>query len=250
MASKQPAILFYVGDWKKDPAVTLCSPATRGIWFDLLLSMHELGHRGQVAGTPEQLSRTSRCTPAEMRLAIEELASTGAAEISERNGIVTVVNRRMKREWEQRVASTERVKKHRCNASVTAFPEDEDEKENENENENKEGCAKGGEISRAADAANRWCYLLARKKFRGPKDSPYDVKDEFQAWLDAGLAYEKLISEIERSDRDRSEFTWEMKLRLMPSRNATKGSSVTESAIEEAVRKDEELMARLKAGER
>lgn len=118
MGKKLPAILFYPGDWLKDPALSLCSPATRGIWFDLLCAMHELGRCGHVAGTPEQLSRISRCTTADVASAIAELKSTGAADVHERNGVVTLVNRRMNREAKERQSAAARQVRSRANRKL------------------------------------------------------------------------------------------------------------------------------------
>lgn len=111
--AKNPAIMFYTGDWLKDPELSLCEPATRGIWIDLLCAMHELDRCGQVSGTPEQLSRLARCTSVQMSAAIAELKATKAANVTERNGIVTIANRRMQVEYKKRVGVRERVYKHR-----------------------------------------------------------------------------------------------------------------------------------------
>ena len=96
--SKRPYIQFYVGDWLKDPALKKCSPATRGIWFDFLCDMHEAQSGGVLACDKESLCRIGRCSRAELDAALSELAKTRAAEVSERAGVVTLVNRRMKRE--------------------------------------------------------------------------------------------------------------------------------------------------------
>lgn len=73
-------------------------------------------------GTPEQISRLCRCTTTELMLAIYELDSTKAADIIECNGIVTVINRRMKRGYEERQLTYNRVLKYRkkiSNVDVT-----------------------------------------------------------------------------------------------------------------------------------
>lgn len=103
----------------KDPALSMCSPATRGIWMDLLCAIHELDHAGQVTGTPEQLSRLCRCGVVEFVDAFKEFRASSVADVTERNGIVTVISRRMKRDNIEREKTNERVKKHRCNGFVT-----------------------------------------------------------------------------------------------------------------------------------
>lgn len=112
-SKKQPAILFYTGDWLKDPAISLCSPATRGIWMDFLCAMHEFNRSGVIIGNHQQLVRIGRCSLVELEQALDELATSGAADITECNGKVTIINRRMKREAEQRLATSKRVAKYR-----------------------------------------------------------------------------------------------------------------------------------------
>ena len=60
---KMPAIMFYTGDWLKDPAVRMLTLSQRGLWIDMLSLMYESSDRGFLAlknGQPvsnEQLSR-------------------------------------------------------------------------------------------------------------------------------------------------------------------------------------------------
>ncbi len=125
--SKCPAFQFYPGDWLKDPALSMCSPATRGIWMDLLCAIHERNDGGSITGSRESLQRLCRCTPAEMNKAINELQATGAANIEIRNEFVTIVSRRMKRDQAAKKSANERVREHRfrascngdCNSDVT-----------------------------------------------------------------------------------------------------------------------------------
>lgn len=60
--------------------------------------MHELGSQGVLTGTAQQLSRIGRCSDGEIVHALSELSTCKAADISERSGVYTVINRRMKRE--------------------------------------------------------------------------------------------------------------------------------------------------------
>lgn len=113
-----PYIQFFPADWLSDPRLSMCSPSTRGIWMDAVCAMHASGRAGELTGTTDQLARACRCLPAEMCDAIADLKTTGAATITERNGFVTLVNRRMKREAGKRKLNLERQKKHR-NGGVT-----------------------------------------------------------------------------------------------------------------------------------
>lgn len=112
--AKLPYMAFYIGDWLTDPAVSLCTPATRGVWIDLLSAMHGAGRVGSLTGTREQLARLGRCVPADLALALTDLQATGAADVSERNGVITVVNRRMRREAQEREATRLRQAKFRA----------------------------------------------------------------------------------------------------------------------------------------
>jgi len=133
---KQPGLYLYTGDWLKDPALSRCCPATRGIWADLLCAMHESDESGFLTGTPAELSRMARCSEAEMKAAIEDLARTGAADITlegrsetrpttralsrrvtatslTSTTVVTVVNRRMHAPYKARVGNRLRQKRRR-----------------------------------------------------------------------------------------------------------------------------------------
>lgn len=121
--TKQPAFQFYPGDWLKDPCVSMCSPATRGIWIDLLSAMHENGREGLLTGTPDQLARVCRCSAADLSVALDELSTTCTADVSNRHGKVTVINRRMKRESDERKGNNERKKRQRAKDKPPDVPE-------------------------------------------------------------------------------------------------------------------------------
>jgi uncharacterized protein YdaU (DUF1376 family) len=94
---KYPYIQFYVGDWLKDPELSMCSPATRGIWIDLICAIHEGNGAGKLVANRQQLSRLCRCTKDEINLALSELANTKAADIYEENELVSITCRRIRR---------------------------------------------------------------------------------------------------------------------------------------------------------
>ena len=105
MLGKQPAFLFYTGDWKKDPDLSKCSAATRGIWMDLLCAMHENGRTGIITGTVLELAQMCRCSEPEMTFALIELKRNKTAHVQKiprmSNGY-QVTNRRMNREHKDR----------------------------------------------------------------------------------------------------------------------------------------------------
>jgi excinuclease UvrABC ATPase subunit len=106
---------YVPGDWLSDAQVSQCRPATRGIWWDAISAMHGIDRCGQLSGTIEALARVCRCRVDEVRAAVDDLRSTGAADVTVSNGIVTLVNRRMRREYENRQAVKSRVDRHRRN---------------------------------------------------------------------------------------------------------------------------------------
>ena len=117
---KLPYMQFYTGDWAKDSAVSMCSPATRGIWIDLICAMHDREQVGNIAATIPQLSRIARCTPAEMTEALAELKTSGCADVTDCCGVVTVVNRRMAREYKERNGSRLRMERSRASRNGCA----------------------------------------------------------------------------------------------------------------------------------
>jgi uncharacterized membrane protein YkoI len=94
---KLPYFPFYPGDWLKDPKLSQCSPATRGVWIDLICGLRELGRSGTLTANSMQISRLCRCSVAEVDAALNELQTHGAADVYQRNGIYTVICRRLKR---------------------------------------------------------------------------------------------------------------------------------------------------------
>lgn len=116
---KFPWLQFYAGDWLKEPTLTVSSLAARGVWIDLLCVMHEAGRVSQLRGTVEQLARLARCSPADFAHALTELQTHKVADVTERNGVVTVACRRLKREEKTRISACLRKQKQRGKLAVT-----------------------------------------------------------------------------------------------------------------------------------
>jgi len=72
--SKAPAFQFYVGDWIQDTRIL--TPASRGIWADLLCFMWRSDERGKVTGTYPQLARLLSASETEIREILHELSVT------------------------------------------------------------------------------------------------------------------------------------------------------------------------------
>lgn len=124
MPAKMFWIKFCPGDWLKDPNLSKCSPATRGIWIDLICAMHESSRSGKISGTAAQLARVCRCTAAEMQAAIDELNATETATVTQRTNFVTLINRRMHAEAKTREQNTMRQRRKRGASDVTQASQD------------------------------------------------------------------------------------------------------------------------------
>ncbi len=111
---KLPYMQLFTGDWKKDPALSRCSPATRGLWIDACAAMHD-ARSGSLSGSPEDLSRLLRCSPADVLAANAELKTTGTADVTERNGVITWTCRRIKRELNALTSNADRQRTYRDN---------------------------------------------------------------------------------------------------------------------------------------
>jgi len=68
--------------------------------MDLLCNLHERNNGGKMTANAQQIARACRCSVGDVTVALEELRSTGAADIYESGGLWTVVCRRMKRQAE------------------------------------------------------------------------------------------------------------------------------------------------------
>src|SRR6185436_3421446 len=79
---KLPYLKFFYGDWLRDTSLSSCSPATRGIWIDLLCRMHDAPCKWKLTGSVEQLAQMARCTGVDMVVALAELEATNCALVS------------------------------------------------------------------------------------------------------------------------------------------------------------------------
>lgn len=185
MSEKHYYMPFNVGDWLKDPAVSSCTAATRGVWFDLLCAMHESGRTGQLSKSAEIMCRLGRCTAAELDHALTELQTTGAADVTKRNGNVTVVNRRMRREFEDREGARLRKKRSRENAArhgdVTPTPETETEtKITLDQREGRAAVARSARSSRRSGLKKFGALDLSLEVLRDPRLFDDWCRDEMQ----------------------------------------------------------------------
>jgi len=113
---KNPAFQWYPNDYLRDTRIL--SLSTRGAWADMLNFMWYAIERGILTGTHEQFARMLSCSIGEIENVINELNVTKVADVTNCNGIVTVINRRMRNEEKERKSTRLRVQKFRnakCN---------------------------------------------------------------------------------------------------------------------------------------
>ena len=115
-----PWFKFNPSWWISDTELSKCTPASRGVWIDLICAMHQADRSGELRGTTDQIARLARCSTVELTQALTELQTTGTADVTFRNNNVTVINRLMKREAKARQDTALRVKKHRSNGECNA----------------------------------------------------------------------------------------------------------------------------------
>jgi len=123
-AGKNPAFQFYPKDWTAD--TRKLSPASRGIWIDLICDMWAQEPKGTTTGTIGELARAAHCTDNEIDAAIDQFQRLNICDVSrDCNGIVTLTCRRMVRDEQGRRKTARRVSEHRQrNVAVTELSRD------------------------------------------------------------------------------------------------------------------------------
>lgn len=79
---KRPSFQFYPADWRKDPALSACSLAARGLWIELMCVAHEGDNYGHLSingkpMTPAQVARMVGESPAVAAKLLKELEDAG-----------------------------------------------------------------------------------------------------------------------------------------------------------------------------
>ena len=127
---KNPAFLFYPGDWIRDPQLQMASFQTQGIWINILCRMWDAPERGKLSGTIPQIRKLISCSKEEFDSFLNENIELNFADIllhvTEGNKNVTISNRRMVKDENEKKSTRYRVNKHRekvrnapCNTKVT-----------------------------------------------------------------------------------------------------------------------------------
>lgn len=100
--------------WLRDQGVRVLSLASRGFWVDILNYMDCNGRTGRMTASIPQLSRLIGCTEQEVHNCLNDIKTSGTADVNDQEGMVTITNRRMLREHAERELAQARVRKHRA----------------------------------------------------------------------------------------------------------------------------------------
>ncbi len=115
---------WFPQDWKSDPQLSRCTPATRGIWVDAICSMMMTGTY-KLEGTAEELSRDCRCTKQEILTANDDLKKCQAAEVSMQKGCIIWICRRLARKYNIKGLRSNAANKRWCKHDAnTLQPQD------------------------------------------------------------------------------------------------------------------------------
>lgn len=117
MPEKIPYMQFYTADWRADTC--FLSLSARGFWMSCLCVMHDLDRVGELRGSVAEIGRATNSLPDEVKAAIEELKARKIADVTECHGIVTIRNRRMSRDYKQRINACKRKRNERSRNDVT-----------------------------------------------------------------------------------------------------------------------------------
>ncbi|MDA8378456.1 MAG: hypothetical protein M0Z50_15645 [Planctomycetia bacterium] len=97
---KLPSFQFYPGDWRKDPALAVCSLAARGLWIDIMCLAHESADYGflRVNGHPMTTRQIARAVGAPEEEVDTLIAELEAAGVFSRTDDGAIYSRRMVRD--------------------------------------------------------------------------------------------------------------------------------------------------------
>jgi hypothetical protein len=94
---KRPAFQFYPADWRKDPALSSCSLAARGLWIELMCIAHESDRYGalSVNGRPMDSKQIARMVGEGPNVVVKLLGELEAAGVFSRAEDGAIYSRRM-----------------------------------------------------------------------------------------------------------------------------------------------------------
>lgn len=101
---KLPAFQFYPGDWRKDPDLSRCSKAAKGVWVDMMCLMFECEERGVLAtgGLPWTNEEIAAAVGGDLTGALTCIQELLDKRVAHRNESGAVYSRRMVRDEHKR----------------------------------------------------------------------------------------------------------------------------------------------------
>lgn len=108
-----PAFQIYPADILRSADLRKCTWATRGIWWDILCLMWFEQEQGKLEGTKTELCRLIGCSTKELNQFIKEAVTKMFANVTVCDKKVTIINRRMHKDYIQRIGSKTRMRQLR-----------------------------------------------------------------------------------------------------------------------------------------
>lgn len=81
--SERPAIMIYVKDWLTDGKLRRCTPAARGVWFDLMCILHGCDEYGVARFPLRELARVAGASMAHVRELVDRGVLKGSDALAE-----------------------------------------------------------------------------------------------------------------------------------------------------------------------
>lgn len=106
---KRPSFQFYPADWRKDPALSACSLAARGLWIELMCIAHEAEEYGFLTINGNQMtdSQLSRMVGEAPKVVVKLLAELEQAAVFSRDDRGAIFSRRMVKDERLRMVRSE-----------------------------------------------------------------------------------------------------------------------------------------------
>ena len=118
--NKRPAFQFYPADWRKDPQLQMCDMATQGIWINILCCMWEANEEGKLEGSWEDFARLLGISVIEFKKFFIQAKRHKFCDVlqnvTECDGNVTLINRRMYAAFLERERAKRGMRKHRASS--------------------------------------------------------------------------------------------------------------------------------------
>lgn len=97
---KRPAFQFYPADWRKEPSLSCCSLAARGLWIEMICIAHESDEYGHMSinGRPMTMPQIARMVGEDQATVEQLVAELEDAGVFSRTESGTVFSRRMVRD--------------------------------------------------------------------------------------------------------------------------------------------------------